>query len=130
MILLLGLAGGLGAVARFIVDTAVARHNRLRLPLGTLLINVSGSLLLGILTGLATSLDAGSPAVAVKAVVGTGFCGGYTTFSTASVESVRLWLAEGATSGIRYAAVTLVGSVAAAAAGLALGAQLSVAILP
>jgi CrcB protein len=121
MMLLHALAGGLGAVTRFLVDTLVARHNPFQVPLGTLVINVSGSLLLGILTGLVTSSDPASAAVTAKAVVGPGFCGGYTTFSTASVESVRLWLAEGATTGIRYAAVTLLGSVAAAAAGLALG---------
>jgi CrcB protein len=126
MMLLLAVAGGLGAVTRFLVDTLVARHNPFRVPLGTLVINISGSLLLGILTGLVTSTDPASAAVSVKAVIGTGFCGGYTTFSTASVESVRLWLAEGATTGAKYAALTLVGSVAAAAAGLALGSFVSV----
>lgn len=126
MMLLVAVAGGLGAVTRFLVDTLVARRNPFRVPLGTLVINISGSLLLGILTGLVTSTDPATAAVSVKAVVGTGFCGGYTTFSTASVESVRLWLAEGATTGVRYAALTLVGSVAAAAAGFALGSFLSV----
>ncbi len=130
MMLLLALAGGLGAVARFEVDTALARRNPLRIPLGTLVINVSGSLLLGVLTGLLASADPESPPAAVKAVLGIGFCGGYTTFSTASVESVRLWLAEGATTGARYAALTLVGSVVAAAAGLALGALVGPALLP
>lgn len=126
MMLLLAIAGGLGAVTRFLVDALVARHSPFRVPLGTLVVNVSGSLLLGILTGLVTGSDPASAAVTAKAVVGTGFCGGYTTFSTASVESVRLWLAEGATTGIRYAAVTLLGSVAAASAGLALGSFMSV----
>jgi CrcB protein len=121
MILLLALSGGLGAVARFVVDTTVARHNPLRIPIGTLVVNVTGSLVLGVLTALLTSAEPGSPAAAVKAVIGVGFCGGYTTFSTASVESVRLWLAEGATTGVKYAALTLVASVAAGATGLALG---------
>jgi CrcB protein len=125
MILLLAVAGGLGAVTRFLVDTLVARHHRFRVPLGTMVVNVTGSLLLGILTGLVTSTDPASPAATAQAVLGTGFCGGYTTLSTASVETVRLWMAEGATTGARYAAVTLVGSVAAAAAGIALGALVS-----
>ena len=130
MMLLVALAGGLGAVARFVVDTAVARRDRLQIPLGTFLINVSGSLLLGILTGLLASANPGSSAAAVKAVLGIGFCGGYTTFSPPSVESVRLWLAEGATTATRYAALTLVGSVVAAATGLALGALVGRALLP
>jgi len=119
MMLLLALGGGLGAVTRFVVDAAVARHNPFRVPLGTMLINITGSLALGVVTGLLTAGTAGSTGATVRAVLGTGFCGGYTTFSTASVETVRLWLAEGRGTGVRYAAATLVGSVAAAAVGLA-----------
>ena len=84
---LLALAGGLGAVTRFVVDGVVARHNRLPFPLGTVVINVSGALLLGALTGLVMR-HAGL--ADLKVVLGTGFLGGYTTFSTASVEAVRL----------------------------------------
>ena len=120
MMLLLALAGGLGAVTRFVVDAVVARHNPFRVPLGTMLINISGSLLLGVLTGLLTLGPPESMGTTVRAVLGTGFCGGYTTFSTASVEAVRLWVAAGRATGAGYAAATLVGSVAAAAVGLGL----------
>ncbi|GAA2021167.1 fluoride efflux transporter CrcB [Terrabacter terrae] len=119
MMLLLALGGGLGAVMRFVVDAAVARRNRFRVPLGTMLVNVTGSLVLGVVTGLLTAGTAESTDATVRAVLGTGFCGGYTTFSTASVETVRLWLAEGRGTGVRYAAATLVGSLAAATVGLA-----------
>ena len=119
--LLLAAAGGCGAVCRFLTDAFVARHNPFRMPLGTLLINVTGSLLLGVLTGLLTAGPPDSTGATVRAVLGTGFCGGYTTFSTASVETVRLWLAEGRSTGVGYAAATLVGSLAAAAFGLWLG---------
>ena len=84
---LLTLAGGLGAATRFVVDGVVARHNRWPLPLGTVVINVSGSLLLGVVTGLAMRHTGLTD---LKLVAGTGFLGGYTTFSTASVEAVRL----------------------------------------
>ncbi|MBN9326456.1 MAG: hypothetical protein BGO38_03520 [Cellulomonas sp. 73-145] len=84
---LLALAGGLGAATRFVVDGVVGRHNRLPFPLGTVVINVSGALLLGALTGLAMRYPGLSDE---KVVLGTGFLGGYTTFSTASVEAVRL----------------------------------------
>ena len=119
--LLLAVAGGLGAVCRFLADAFVARHHPFRVPLGTLLINVTGSLLLGVLVGALTAGAPESTGASVRAVLGTGFCGGYTTFSTASVETVRLWMAEGRSTGVGYAAATLVGSVAAAAVGLWLG---------
>ena len=121
MMLLLALAGGLGAVSRFVADALVARHNPFRVPLGTMLINITGSLLLGILTGLLALGPPESTGATMKAIVGTGFCGGYTTFSTASVEIVRLWTAEGRDTGVRYAAATLIGSVGAAGLGLGLG---------
>jgi CrcB protein len=60
----------------------------------------------------------------LASIAGTGFCGGYTTFSTAHVESVRLWLAEGWSRGVGYAILTLGGGVAGAALGLVVGSQL------
>ena len=124
MMLLLALAGGLGAVARFVADALIARHNPFRVPVGTLLINITGSLALGVLTALLAAGPPESAGATVRAVLGTGFCGGYTTCRTASVETVRLWMAEGRGTGLGYAAATLVGSVAAAGIGLVLGALL------
>lgn len=86
-VVLLVVAGGLGAVARFVIDGAVRSRIGPGSPLGTVLINVSGSLVLGLVTGL--TLSHALPE-AVQLVVGTGFLGGYTTFSTASFETVRL----------------------------------------
>ena len=86
IVLLLSVAGALGALTRLAVDGAVrTRHGGW--PYGTLLVNVSGSFLLGALTGLV--LFRGAPGE-LRTVLGTGFCGGYTTFSTASVDTVRL----------------------------------------
>jgi len=116
----LGLAGGAGAVCRVVVDGVLAGRRPRVFPVPTLLINVAGSLLLGLLTGLV--LFQGAPDV-WRAVLGTGFCGGFTTFSTASVASVRL--AEEDHPGL--AALNAVGSLAltllAAAGGLALTAR-------
>ncbi len=115
----LGLAGGVGAVCRVVVDGALTGRRPRLFPVPTLLINVAGSLLLGLLTGLV--LFQGAPD-AWRAVLGTGFCGGFTTFSTASVASVRL-AGERRTA---LAALNAVGTLAltllAAAAGLALAA--------
>jgi CrcB protein len=86
-VVLLALAGGLGAVARFVLDGAVTTARAWRYPVGTTVINLTGSFLLGLLAGLtATVLLPGSAYL----VLGTGFLGGYTTFSTAAYETVRL----------------------------------------
>ncbi|HEU5001707.1 MAG TPA: fluoride efflux transporter CrcB [Actinomycetota bacterium] len=107
-------AGAAGAVARYLVDVAVNRRTRGDFPWGTLLINVSGSLILGILTGLA--LYHGFPATP-KVILGTGFCGGYTTFSTFTFETVRL-LEEGE---VKAAAGNVAGTLLAGAGAAALG---------
>jgi CrcB protein len=85
----IAVAGGLGAAARFVLDGVVrARTNsRTTFPLGTFLINASGSLLLGLVVGLTSSQLLPET---LHAIVGAGFLGGYTTFSTASFETVRL----------------------------------------
>lgn len=116
-VLALALAGGLGAVARFVVDGAVKRRWTSDFPLATLLINVTGSLVLGVLAGLVLFRDTPS---AVQLVAGTGFCGGYTTFSTASFETVRLVQGGRALSALAYAVGSVVLSVAAAGVGLVL----------
>nr|WP_218875411.1 MULTISPECIES: fluoride efflux transporter CrcB [Leifsonia] len=87
MVLAVAVAGGLGAVARLVLDGVTRSLVRVNFPLGTTVINVTGSFLLGLVTGLA--LANGLPAE-WRAVLGTGFLGGYTTFSTASFETVRL----------------------------------------
>ena len=109
-------AGAAGAVARYLLDRAVAERGRGAFPWGTLVVNVTGSLLLGVITGLALHHGLSKSA---KIVLGTGFCGAYTTFSTFTFETVRL-VEEGALAeAFRNAAGTLAGCAAAAAVGLA-----------
>jgi CrcB protein len=79
----IGLAGGAGAVARFLVDGAVAARVRGAFPFGTLVVNLTGTFVLGVLVG--STLDADGYRLA-----GTGFIGAYTTFSTWAFESQRL----------------------------------------
>lgn len=111
------LAGASGALARFLVDALIKQRWRSPFPLGTVVINVTGSLLLGVLAGLV--LFHGQSSV-WQSVVGTGFCGGYTTFSTASFETVRLVQQDRRMLALTNAIGSLVSSVAACAVGLAL----------
>ena len=86
ILVLVALAGGLGAMARFSLDSWISSRWRAPLPMGTVIINVTGSFVLGLLTGWALRTSGSE----VLAIFGTGFLGGYTTFSTASVEAARL----------------------------------------
>jgi CrcB protein len=111
------LAGAAGAVARFLTDRAVVARYRGPFPLATLLINVVGALVLGLLTGAV--LYQGLPHLP-ETVAGTGFCGGFTTFSTFTVENVRLALEGRLPTAVTYTALSLGLGLAAAAAGIAL----------
>lgn len=75
--------GALGAVARFRVDSAVSSWMPSDFPMGTLVVNLTGSFALGVIVGASVTHD-------VAFVLGTGFMGGYTTFSTWMVETERL----------------------------------------
>ncbi len=122
--LLVALAGGAGAITRLVVDGEVReRLARTRfagspLPWATGVVNVTGSLLLGLVTGAALL---GSAPTTTQRVVGTGFCGGYTTFSTASVETLRLLRDRRWGAAALAAAVPTALCVAAAAVGIAVG---------
>ncbi|MEA5153862.1 fluoride efflux transporter CrcB [Raineyella sp.] len=109
------LAGGAGAALRFVVDGWVRSALPMRFPLGTTVINVTGSFVLGVVT----ALTAGHVLPTTwSTVLGTGLMGGYTTFSTASVETVRLLASGDVRLGLRAGLGTLVIGVLAALAGL------------
>jgi CrcB protein len=114
---LVGLLGGVGSVARFIVDGFVGEKAAGEFPWGTFVVNLMGALLLGLLVGAAVSGDA-------LVLAGTATLGSYTTLSTWMFETHRL-----AQNGqLRIAAANLIATLlvgfVAAAAGHALGAQL------
>ena len=111
-------SGGIGATLRFVLDGVIRSLTHSAAPWGTISINISGSFLLGILTSLAAGSILPEQWLAI---FGAGFLGGYTTFSTASLETVRLIRARlwgpATSSGLG----TLLGSVTAAGFGLWLG---------
>jgi fluoride exporter len=89
-VLWVALGAAVGAPLRYLIDRAVQARHRGRFPWGTFTINMVGSIVLGALTGAATALPPDVVPTAVQAVVGTGFCGALTTYSTFSYESVTL----------------------------------------
>lgn len=107
------LAGGVGAVLRYLVDLGVARLAGRRFPWGILLVNLTGSFALGVVT---TAL----PDEAF--LLGAGLLGGYTTFSTAMLDTVALWR-DGERPAAAFIAIgMLLLGLLAAVLGLALGA--------
>lgn len=110
-VFLVAVGAGLGAVLRFVLTSYADRP---RFALGTWAVNVVGSSVLGLLTGLAVGPD-------TLALLGVGLCGGLTTYSAFAVQTHE----RGPRLGTAYAAATLVGSLAGCAAGFALGTALA-----
>jgi CrcB protein len=106
--------GALGAVARFRLDSAVSARVPGDFPLGTLVVNLSGSFALGMLVGASVTHR-------LAFLLGTGFMGGYTTFSTWMVESERLGEAGEVGSLIRNLWLSMLAGVGIAAAGFYVG---------
>jgi CrcB protein len=119
--LLVAVAGGLGALLRGLIIHHLALRRADPLPVGTLVVNASGSLALGIVTGLALYHGLGGRALAVA---GFGSCGGYTTWSTASWETIHLLHTGHRMEAIVYTLGALIVCLGAAAAGLGLTALL------
>ena len=121
-VLLLCLAGGIGAAARLVLDGLIRSRRRSTYPVATTVINLTGSLLLGLLTGLATGQFLPH---AWQLIAGTGLLGGYTTFSTASFETVRLLEDRRYLAAVLNGFGTLIAGTGLAALGLIVGLALT-----
>lgn len=117
----LALGGGAGAALRYVLDVAMSSRWRRPFPLATFLINVSGSLVLGLLVGWFYAGAAKPGWSLAVSVIGTGLLGGYTTFSTASYDTLRLGREGRVVMALAYAVGTMAATIAAAASGLWLG---------
>ena len=115
MLWYVAIGSAVGGVSRYLLGGVIQRALAASFPVGTLLINVTGSALLGFL--LRYALDTPSLTPEIRALLGVGFCGGYTTFSTFSYETVALledgdWRRAGV-----YVTLSVVGSLLATFVG-------------
>jgi len=123
LIVYVAIGGAFGTVARYGLTVFVQSRSSGTFPIATLLINVSGSILLGFL--MRYGLESASASPEVRLLLTTGFCGGYTTFSTFSYETARL-LEDGEWA---YGGTYIVGSVVLSLAGTFIGFALARALL-
>ncbi len=119
-LLLVVLGGAVGAASRYLTDRAITTRLNPVFPWGTLVVNIAASLVLGFLTGAATTLPP-----QWYAVLGTGLAGALSTYSTFGYETVRLIQDRAHRHAVTSVAGNLAGTLCAAAAGLWLGATLT-----
>ena len=110
-----------GGVARYLVSTLVQQRAATPFPVGTLVVNVTGSLAIGILLRYALATPEVTPEL--RALLATGFCGGYTTFSAFSHETAALLGQGDYRRAAAYVVVSVLASLAATLAGIALAEQ-------
>lgn len=115
---LVGGAGALGALARYLIGRVVVERTGSLFPWATLFINVSGAFLIGLISGLTTRHQVNSLA---QMTLATGFLGGYTTFSTMSWETVQLVRGGSRRRGALYLAGNIIPGLLAALLGLMVG---------
>lgn len=117
LLLTVGLGGAIGSAARFELGNLIQARSSGSFPFGTLVINVTGSFLLGFLVRI--GLDTASVSPDMRLLLAVGVCGGYTTFSTFSYESIHLIERGEYGRAAVYVAGSVILSLAATAAGLA-----------
>lgn len=116
MIALVALGGAAGSVLRYLLSALVQRSSGAEFPLGTLVVNVTGALLLGFL--LRYWFDGANASAGTRALLTTGFCGGYTTFSTFSYEAVALAHRGDLRRAVLYVTLSVLLSLAGVAVGM------------
>jgi len=122
-VLLVALGGAIGVVARYGLTGLMHRLVPGTFPIGTLTVNVVGGLLVGVLAGLLAAREGGGNHTAQLFLI-VGVCGGFTTFSAFSLETVRLMQAGATTMALVHVMAQVVGAVLATGVGLWLARQL------
>ena len=117
-IILVGIGGGIGSIFRYLTNVFVAKYFQTIFPLATLLANILGCLLIGILLGFFERQQLSSPDL--KFLFITGFCGGYTTFSAFASENINLFQSNNSLIAFLYIAVSVLVGLLAVWLGLML----------
>jgi CrcB protein len=115
-VLMIVLGAGLGAPARYLTDRTMQSRHETVFPWGTLTVNIVASLVLGVVSGAGAHADP-----AVVALIGTGFCGALSTYSTFSFETLRLVQDGARFYAAANVAVSLIAGIGAAAFGWSVG---------
>lgn len=122
-LLLVGAGGMLGSIARYITSKSIHEKVNAVFPFGTFTVNIAGSLVIGFLYAWLSRKTGGNESM--KLLLGTGFCGGFTTFSAFAFENVDLLQQKLISTSVLYICLTLVIGFLAVLTGFALGKSIS-----
>lgn len=103
-IIFIGIGGGLGSICRYLVSFVLAKWIDMAFPISTFLINIIGSLLIGLLLGI---FDKSLLSDSARLLLVTGFCGGFTTFSAFSSENLNLILSGNWLTALSYSLLSV-----------------------
>jgi CrcB protein len=115
-ILIIGLGGGLGSICRYLVQLGISRLTTVSFPAGTFLVNITGCFIIGLLYGFSDKYATLSTEWRLFLV--TGICGGYTTFSSFSYESISLFRQGNYTYFIAYTVLSVLLGLLATVGGM------------
>ena len=117
-ILLVGVGGFFGAIARFSLSQILNNQSSFRIPIGTLTVNLLGAFLLGVITGIKAN-------TMIILFFGTGFMGAFTTFSTLKFEMIQLYVKKYKREFLFYTVITYGGGLIIAYLGYIIGGLLA-----
>ena len=117
-IILVGVGGGIGSIFRYLTTVIAGKYFHAAFPLATFIANILGCLIIGLLLGFFERHQLANPDL--KYLFVTGFCGGYTTFSTFAAENINLFHTENSLTAFAYIAASVIVGLLAVWIGLAL----------
>ncbi|MDR1407689.1 MAG: fluoride efflux transporter CrcB [Tannerella sp.] len=117
-LLLIGFGGGAGSILRYLTSVVTNKYFHGAFPLGTFIVNVAGCFVIGWLAGLFGRQPGYSD---LRALFITGFCGGYTTFSTFSAENAQLFQSGNGSLAVVYIIASVLAGLAAVWVGMQAG---------